>query len=298
MSEINTSHNLKSGKAGKIKPGKTTAFFICVLVAAFLWLVKSLNTTYTHTIKIPIEFKNLPQNKKPVYSIPENLNVAIKASGLKLFFILLNQPFNKLVVDFNNLKTVNRNYVITPLSVDFKSCLKFEANIKQINPDTLYFIETNGFQKNIPVKALVKIKCERGFGYKTPEIQPSIITITGDSAAINNIDTIYTQTIILNNLNESVEKKLDVLKPNDQVYLQSNYVSLNIKVEKLIDHSLVLPVTILNKPVSAKSAHVFPARVKILSFLFLQVLYSISLSLKQFCAEFNLSSSALISCIF
>ncbi len=255
-----TSNNTSKNK---LKPGKTTAFFICVLIAAFLWLVKSLNTTYTHGVKIPVEFKNIPQNKKPISGMPEFLNVDIKVSGLKLFFILLNQPFKKMTVDFNNLKTVNRNYILTPLTLDLKSSLKFETNVKQISPDTLYFIENSGYQKNVPVKMVSSIKCAKGYGYKTPVIHPDFLTIVGDSGSVKHIDTIYTQTFILNNLNSSVEKNLSVLKPNDNVYLSVNTVSVSIKVEKLIEQTLFLPVSVLNSPLNAKSVNIFPARVKI-----------------------------------
>jgi hypothetical protein len=247
----------------KKKPGKTTAFFICVLVATFLWLVKSLNTNYNYTLKIPVEFKNIPQNKKPLNNIPEFLNVDIKVNGLKLFFILLNQPFKKMEIDFNNLKFINQNYILNPNNIDFKRSLKFESNIKQITPDTLYFIENNGYQKNVPVKVVGSIKCAKGYGYKSPVINPGFLTVLGDSNSIKNIDTIYTQTFVLNDLNSSIEKKLNVLKPNSNVYLNMSSVMVNIEVEKLIEQVLYLPINIINTPLNAKSVNVFPSRVKV-----------------------------------
>lgn len=257
---MSTSNNTSERK---LKPGKTTAFFICVLLAGFLWLVKSLNTSYTHTVKIPVEFKNIPQNKKPLNAIPEHLIVDIKASGLKLFFILLNEPFKKLEIDFNDLKSNRKNYVISPTAINLKRSLKFETNVKHINPDTLYFMENSGYQKNVPVKAVCTIKCERGYGYKTPVVHPAFITIVGDSSAIKNVDTIYTQTFILDNLNGPVEKNLGLLKPNDGVYLNLNKVSVKIKAERLIEQSLYLPINILNAPHDSKSVHIFPSKVKV-----------------------------------
>ena len=212
---------------------------------------------------MPVEFKNLPQNKKPLNNIPEYLNVDIKASGLKLFFILLNQPFEKMEVDFNNLKPLGKNYILTPLTLNFKNSLKFETSVKQISPDTLYFIENSGYQKNVPLKAVYSLKCAKGYGFKTPVIHPDFLTIVGDSNTVRKIDTIYTQTFILNNLNESIEKKLPLLKPNNNVYLSLTNVNLSIVVEKLIEQTLYLPINILNNPLNVKSVHVFPSRVKI-----------------------------------
>lgn len=247
----------------KLKPGKTTAFFICVLVAAFLWLVRSLNTTYTQTVKIPVEFKNVPISKKPVGSLPDFVSVDIKASGLKLFFILLNQPFKKLEIDFNDLKTANRNYVLSPSGINLKRSLKFESDVKRISPDTLYFIENSGYQKSVPVKLVYNLKCTRGFGYKNPAINPAFVSVVGDSASIRNIDTIYTQPFMLDNLSESVDKQLTLLKPNDKVYLSATRATINIQVERLVEQDIVLPIAILNPPLNAKSIHVFPTRVKL-----------------------------------
>jgi YbbR domain-containing protein len=245
------------------KPGKTTAFFVCLLVAAFLWLVKSLNTIYTQNIKIPVEFRNIPQSKKPLQGIPDFLNIEVKASGLKLFLINMSQPFKKMEIDFNSLKTSRKNYVITASSIDLKNSIKFDAQIRQISPDTLYFMENSGFQKTVPVKAAYSIKCARGYGFKAPEINPAFISITGDSASLRRTDTIYTQSIIFNDLAEPVHKTLSLIKPSENIYLNMQKVNVDIKVEKLFEYYVDLPVNAVGVPSLAKSVHVFPARVKI-----------------------------------
>ncbi|MEO6301694.1 MAG: hypothetical protein ABIP51_00850, partial [Bacteroidia bacterium] len=61
---MNNSNRSYSEK--KLKPGKATAFFICLGIAALLWILQALNTVYTHTLIVPVTFKNLPQSKKPL----------------------------------------------------------------------------------------------------------------------------------------------------------------------------------------------------------------------------------------
>lgn len=249
----------------KKKPGKTTAFFICLLVASFLWLVRNLNTVYSQQVKIPVVFKNIPQNKKPLQELPSCLYVDIKATGLKLFFILLNQPFKTVEVDFNDLKSANkqRSYILSATTIPFKSSLKFETTIKQINPDTLYFIEKSGYQKNVPVKVPLFIKCVPGYGYRTPEISPAFATIIGDSNAIKRIDTVYTQALYLNNLLQGTEKKLPLLKSDESVYYNINEVEVRVAVEKLVEHSVSLPLNIVSYNLNAMSINVYPSRVKV-----------------------------------
>jgi YbbR domain-containing protein len=227
------------------KPGKTKAFFICLLIAAFLWLVHSLNTTYTYTFRVPVQFSNLPVNKKPLMQLPEALYVDAKESGLKLSLILLNKPFKPLVVDFNTLEAVNRNqnYVLSASDLNFKKLFKFDARVVKVSPDTLYFSEKTGYQKIVPVKIPLYIKCQQGFDYKRPVITPNFITIWGDTSLIGNIDTIYTQPLTLNNLNENVSSNISFIRPDAEVYTSANSAHIFIEVARLVEQTITLPVT-------------------------------------------------------
>jgi len=259
---LNTSSSKYS--SDKKKPGKTKAFFICLIIASFLWLVHSLNTVYTYTLKIPVAFKNQPQNKKPLFQIPEHLSLDVKASGLKLALILLNRPFKQLEIDFNALKSVNRdqNYVLSSSHLNFKSIFNFETQIKHISPDTLYFSEKNGYQKNVPVKVPLYMKCMEGFGYKKPAINPSFVTLWGDSALISKVDTIYTQALTLSNLNKSVSTQLELLKPDPQIYTSSGEASIFIEVARLVEQTIVLPVTDIHGSYQ-QHVSIFPSTVKV-----------------------------------
>jgi hypothetical protein len=258
--------NTKNSKYlyNKKKPGKTKAFFICLLIASFLWLVHSLNTVYTHTLKIPVNFKNQPENKKPLFKIPEQLSLDVKASGLKLALILLNRPFKPLEIDFNTLKSVNKNqnYVLSSSHLNFKSIFRFETQIKHISPDTLYFSEKNGYQKKVPVKVPLFLKCKEGYGFKTPSITPSFVTLWGDSALISNVDTIFTQALTLSDLDKSVDTQLELLKPNQQVYISSGEATVFINVAKLIEQSIYLPVTDIHNSFQ-QQINIFPSRIKV-----------------------------------
>lgn len=249
----------------KKKPGKTKAFFICLLIAAFLWVVHSLNTVYVYNLKIPVSFKNIPRNKKPQVHLPDSLNVDIKASGLRLGLILLNRPFKPMEVDFNNLKSVNRNqnYVLSFSHLDFKKVLHFETQVKHISPDTLYFSEKVGFQKNVPVKVPMYIKCEPGFGHKMPQVTPAFITIWGDTALLEKVDTIYTQPITLTNLSKNLSTQLDLLRPSTEVFSAVNEINVFIEVDRLIQQSIILPI-INERATLPGQVQFFPTRTKVI----------------------------------
>ncbi len=230
--------------SNKRKPGKTKAFFICLLIAAFLWLAHALNTVYTYTLRLPVTFKNIPLNKKPLIQLPDEIFADVKASGLKLSLILLSKPYKTLEIDFNKLKSVNRhqNYILSSSQLDFEQVLNFETHIKHVSPDTLYFSEKTGYQKVVPVKIPLFIKCREGYGFKKPVINPNFITIWGDTSVIASIDTIYTQPLTLNNLSQNVSSDITFIRPDNDVYTSVSSAHVLIEVSRLIEHTIIVPV--------------------------------------------------------
>ena len=236
---------------------------MCFIIATILWFVHALNTVYSHTINVPVVFKNIPQNKVALNDLPSKLSIDIKASGLKLFFILFNQS-KTVEVDFNDLKTANKqlNYILSATTINFKPILKFETQIKQISPDTLYFTERSGFQKNVIVKVPLQLKCQQGFGYKKPQINPANISIWGDTALLKNIDTIYTEAVTITNVNTTFAKELVLIKPTSNINFNQSKVNVTIEVDKLIEQSIYIPISILNSD-NFKHVNIYPQKVKI-----------------------------------
>jgi hypothetical protein len=250
--------------SNKKKPGKTKAFFICVVIASFLWLIHALNTVYTYNIKIPVVFNNLPENKKPLVEMPKQLSLDVKASGLKLCLILLNKPFTPVRVDFNTLAAINRNqnYILSSSHLDFKKTFRFETQIKHISPDTLYFSEKTGYQKIVPIKVPLFLKCAEGFGYKAPHINPAYTTIWGDTTIIKTIDTIYTQALTFNGVNQTINSNLSIIKPGKDVHTMLNSVNVIIDVDKLVEQTITLPISEF-QALHGNNIAIFPSKVNV-----------------------------------
>lgn len=249
----------------KKKPGKAKAFFICLIISAFLWLVHSLNAVYTRNFKVPVSYRNIPQNKQPLNPLPEMLSVDVKASGLKLALIQLKRPFSALDVDFNQIKAPGRgqNYVLSSQSLNFKRIFGFEAQIRHISPDTLYFSEKTGFQKTVTIKVPMYLKCRQGFAARRPQISPAFTTIFGDTALIRNIDTIYTQPLQLNDLYQNVNTRVTLIKPGDGVYPGLSEASVSIEVDKLVEHQARIPITDIRSRNNGNNISVFPSHVTV-----------------------------------
>lgn len=197
-------------------------------------------------------------------ALPEYLTVEVKASGLKLALIQLNETKSPFVIDFNTLKSVNRqqNYILSSSHLNLNKRFRFETQIKNISPDTLYFSEKTGYQKIVPVKVPLLVKCKEGYGYKRPLLQPSFITIWGDTGIIDKIDTLYTQALSLNNLNQSTQAHLQLIKPSSEVHTTTNDVLVKLEVARLIQETITIPVQSQNT-LPNQQVRLFPSRVMV-----------------------------------
>lgn len=244
--------------------GKLSAFLICLIISGFLWFSHSLNRSYLYSLHIPVKFVNLPANKTLLSDLPDELRFDIKTSGLKLFFVLLNRPFNPITVDFNTLKSDNKSqtYAISSGNINLQTSTKFNVDIKKISPDTLFFAAKKGMNKNVPVRPVIYANADRGFILSKAIINPAYITINGDSASLRTIDSISTVPLYLNQLNANYTGKLNLVRPSENVHLNLNEVTVIIGADKLLEKEIEADVVPLNCP-AGMTAKLFPGKVKI-----------------------------------
>lgn len=260
MAGGNSSYGIKP----KLMRGKLSAFLICLAISAFLWISHRLNQTYFYSINVPVKFVNLPANKALINELPDHLRFDIKTNGLKLFFVLLRRPFNEITIDFNKLKSDNKQqaYSISSGNIKLSETTKLNVDVKRISPDTLFFVSKTGITKNVAVKAIISANPEKGYVLSKPVISPAFITINGDSISVNGIDSISTAPLYLNQVNANYNGQLALLRPSENVFLNINEVNISIKADKLLEKQIEVPLTALGIAPSTV-AKLFPSKVKI-----------------------------------
>lgn len=264
MTNNNQAGSSTGGIKQKLMRGKLSAFIVCLVISGFLWLSHNLNSSYFYSLQIPVKFINLPANKTLLSELPNQLRFDIKTSGLKLFFVLLNKPFSAITVDFNSLKGDNKSqtYAISSGNINLKQYTKLDVDIKKISPDTLFFAAKLGINKNVPIRPVVIANADKGFVISKTMINPTYITINGDSASLSGIDSISTMPLYLNQLNSNYAGKLTLVRPSENVYLNLTEVNVSILADKLLEKEIELPVTAINCPANF-TPKLFPANVKI-----------------------------------
>ena len=229
---------------------KVVTFTICLSVASLLWVVHALNVNYRYSLSVPVQFLNLPTNKLIVGDLPEKLQIDIKASGLKLLLISFRNNVNQLTIDFNSLKTNAKSqaYSISNGNFNLKSVINFDVEILKIRPDTLFFSLNKGNSKLVPVKANMLLNYSSGYSITSkPTVTPAYINVTGDSLALLQLDTVYTQVLNLKDVHQNYSSTVALKKTISAVNYTTKEVQVSFEVDRLTEATLKIPIQIQNK---------------------------------------------------
>ena len=228
---------------------KIVTFLICLSIASLLWMVHALNINYKYTIHVPVTFLNLPSNKVLVGELPEVLDIEIKASGLKLFFITIKNKINPVVIDFNLLKNNAKAqaYSIKNGNINLQSAINFDVEILKIRPDTLFFSGNKGRTKLLPIKANLKVDCLPGYSIVSKVvINPAYINVTGDSLDLLKMDSVYTYFLNLKDVHENFNSTVQLKKPYSSINYNLKDVQLSFNVDRLTEASIKVPIQIMS----------------------------------------------------
>ena len=243
-------------------------FSVCVFFSALFWVITELNRTGTFSRYIPVNFINLPKEKILVGELPQQIELKVKGSGARLFLLSLKKIKDPVSVDFAQLKKVRENVFtigvnnLTNLSADIAQ----DVEIIRINPDVIFFTLENAYSKTVPVKANFLVESESFYQLTSyARCNPEFIRLTGDSQILKGIDTVYTEKIIIDQLDKNLKQKAELIFPDGvgELYFSSvNKVDVEIGVDKFTDAEREIPIEVINLP-QGTAIKLFPEKVRI-----------------------------------
>jgi hypothetical protein len=264
--------NKKPAFIRRFFPGRRLfSFFICLLIAGFLWLINTLNRTYTRTLAIPVKFTHYPINKHINNRLPHYVMADVKASGAKLMMLLMKKSLNEISVDVGDVIQMRGKAdkaSVSTLSIigNLSRLLNTDVELIKVKPDSIHFIFGKTYSKRVYVKPRVQVNYENGDGlYSKIKTVPQYVVINTDSATLAKVDTLYTEKIVLNDLNKNVEQQASIELPeeiDDMVLLSQNKVLLKINLDEYVQKSLLVPVEVINAP-AGMVAKTFPSSVEV-----------------------------------
>jgi YbbR domain-containing protein len=267
----NIIQNLRSSEKIKSRR-KISAFFICFIVAALFWLMNTLSQHYNAFISFPVKYENLPDNKVLTRRLPESVYIELNARGFHILAYQIKLLRDTIKIDAGNLPIRNRNdFYEARLATATKlnritRQFNDEIRVNRILPDTIYFVFGTKVSKEIPVKLNHQLSFEKQHRLNgNVTFEPATVMVEGLESAVNKIEFIETESLVLKNLNQSVNKQINLfLHPSyaEKIFLSNKTVTVKIPVEKYTEASVEVPLEVINLPEN-HTMKLFPEKVNI-----------------------------------
>lgn len=253
---------------------RLVTFLIFTLVSTAFWLYRTLDDSYTTTIKYPIKYINVPSNKVLTGNPPKEISVVLTGNGYTLLSNIIHPPTLKLNVNDFSLSNQSKDsmgvFFISRFAYEwFRTEINSENNspveIISIKPDTISFNFTRTYAKKIPVKLL--FNQERNIFARQHMLNgkiiivPDSIVVTGPANYIDTMDFVLCEPLKISEIKDTIVKKANLIE-NPVLKYSTTKIKITIPVDRFTESILEVPVSVKNVPDSI-IVKVFPRTVKI-----------------------------------
>jgi len=242
---------------------RASAFFTCLLLAVVVWVIVTLSSTYDFAIKQVVTYKNAPQRRAFHGQQSDTVTITQKGTGWQMLLAKM-QPENRVVkVDLQTLD--KENYVVLSNQLNAINEDKDITNkIISFSPDTLYFDFSNRSTKRVPVQLSASLKYQRQYSQSdNVVIKPAYVTVSGPSASIDKITFWKTDSLILKDLDETVNSRLNLEAPKEgNISIYPKSVEVTVPVNEFTEKTIEVPVKLVNN-YDYFNVKVFPQKVKV-----------------------------------
>ncbi len=215
---IFSSGNNAGGSTSEPPPRRGLVITVCLLVSAFLWFTFTIQGTYTATITMPTQVRNVPDNEALASLPPEHVRVQVEGEGFSLIRMNYNPPVIPIdaVNDIVNLEEAVRG---VPQNV----------RITSVSPATFNLQKEPVMTRVVPVRSRLDIRTPNTFELlDAPEISPDSVQVRGAVSIISQLDAWPTVERTYRDLRDSLVTTVQLADSLDGL-VEKSVQAVNVK---------------------------------------------------------------------
>jgi hypothetical protein len=234
-----------------------------------MWLFIELMKDYTDEIRYTVTFTNVPKDLILTNSGDSVISIGMNAQGFELLGAKYAHKRRTLTIDLSTLKIRPSQDGYTAylpsarIMEQLGSQIRFEKEITQIKPDTLFFRFSEVFRKQVPIRLDIAYTLSGQYDITDSIIfKPQYVTVSSIKSIIDTLSFIKTKKLNLNQLDSSVSIKVALNKGTSASLLKfsNDSVTVTFKVEQVTEARYSIPVSISG---NGENVKVFPDKVEI-----------------------------------
>ena len=257
-------------KGGKGINKDVIIFCFFLLLSFIFWYLNSLGKDVEYSLKYPVRYINLPEERVLAEDLPPRLDIYLKGPGYSILKLKLSGNRAPLVLDVSSIsyrrvpgsRTLSYYVITSGLIPKLNNQLRAECDITSVKPDTLFFEFDKIITKQVTIIPSVEVITDKQYLVKgNLLIEPDTVTITGPKRILDTIKSLKTKYRRYKGVNETITRVLPI-ETSDEYSVSSRKVVITVPVEQFTEAELRVPVKIINSPDSI-NIKIFPDAVTV-----------------------------------
>lgn len=218
------------------------SFLLCVLLAAFIWVVNALNNTHQTVVVIPIVYdKEISKNS--TLALPPSIQVEVKGRGFALWNF--SSAAKKYKVHTSYLSARTKDTVIYSKDAMAALLQNFSKDITvlDLKPTQLVFSGIESYSKKLAVKGNFNLSYQSPFLQSGPAVYyPDSVWVYSNEEIPATLTDIYAKTIEEKNITHTFFHSVALQKPFANYRLLQNHAWLLVPVDEGTEIQLDVPI--------------------------------------------------------
>ncbi len=237
-------------------------FLFFLIISTALWSLQALRKNYETTIEMPITYVNLPNEYVITNELPEYLKLSLEGRGSELVRYRYGRVLEPLEIDMEEVVKGRKDVSSYAYMGRIQKQIKSGTLIRHISPDSIHYVIERQKKKILPVFLDARIDLQQQYTFSdSTKLTPSKITIYGPQKELDEIDSIFTEHLDLENIQDTVNITAN-LKALKNIRYSDSAVNVSIFTEKFTERTIQVPITPQNVPANC-ILRIFPSSMSL-----------------------------------
>jgi YbbR domain-containing protein len=228
---------------------------LSVLIALGLWLFVNAGQHEAQTsFMVPVEYRGLPTGLIVVNRRPDFVSLSI--SGPRTLLSLLDSSRLTVRMDLSGIGPGQAELKITPEMFRIPR----QTTIDRISPSQITLDVDQVTTEELPVRLSVNGQVASGLAIGSIELKPAVVTVTGPSNSLRNVDAIDTMPFDVQGASEPVSRYVQLEDVGNLIKLSNNWVLATVKLQEVVSerefHDVQVAVRNADRKFALRPPHV------------------------------------------
>ncbi len=198
---------------------------LAIALASLLWLTVAGQHIVERSLRVPLEFRNIPKSLEIVGNTPDTIDVRVRGSSAVLTRL---QPGEIVaVLDVSGARTGSRLFQVRADEVR----APFGVEVTQVVPSTLALELERSARRRVPINASVDGQPAPGFVIGTKTVEPSSVEVVGPESRVRQVTEATTEPVSIKGARARIRDTVNVGVIDSAVHLalpQTAQVTIDI----------------------------------------------------------------------